>query len=167
MAHHPVRSRALSACALFCLWGLAVSAPSAEAGVDTATFQVSANVQATCVISVAPMSFGTYTGLTATATTTISVVCTNTTPYTIGLDAGVGVGCSESLRCLTQQGGTAQIEYSLYHDAAYSNVWTSTNVHNGVGTGVSQAITIYGRARGEQFVEPDPYYDTVTATINF
>jgi spore coat protein U-like protein len=68
---------------------------------------------------------------------------------------------------MTEEGGTAQLEYSLYLDAAYTNVWTSTNVHNGVGTGVSQTVTIYGRALGGQFVEPDPYYDTVTATINF
>lgn len=149
-------------CVPLALWGT-----PAYAGTTTTTFQVSASARAACDIAATPMSFGEYVGDTATATSTITATCTTNSTYTIALDKGVGKGCTESLRCLTLEGGADLIEYSLYHNDTHTNVWTSANPHSGTGTGAPQAITVYGRARGAQDVIPGNYYDTITATISF
>ena len=50
---------------------------------------------------------GTYTGVVAnaTATVTVTVTCTNTTPYNIGLDAGLTSGATVLTRKLVGPGG--------------------------------------------------------------
>ena len=54
-----------------------------EAATATTTFQVTA----TCLISATNLAFGAYTGTQTDATSTVTVTCTNTTPYNIGLNA--------------------------------------------------------------------------------
>ena len=72
--------------------GLASAPASATTNVTT-TFGVSATVQSTCLISATALAFGTYTGAVDNATSTVSVTCTNTTPYNVSLNAGY---CSTS-----------------------------------------------------------------------
>jgi len=54
----------------------------------TTTFNVTATVQATCLISANNLGFGTYSGTVINLSTTLSVTCTNSTPYNVGLNAG-------------------------------------------------------------------------------
>ncbi|MBR0650386.1 spore coat U domain-containing protein [Roseomonas terrae] len=146
----------------------AVYAP-ARAQTATTTFQVTATVQATCLITANPLAFGTYTGTQTDATTTISVTCTNTTAYNVALNAGTAPGATVTTRSMTGP-ASALLGYSLFSDAARTVVWgttVGTNTVAGTGTGSAQALTVYGRVPAGQFVAPGAYVDTITATVSF
>lgn len=148
-----------------------LDAPSQPAAAATAstTFQVTATVQATCLISANPLAFGTYTGTQADATSTLSVTCTNTTPYNVGLDAGTATGATVTTRRMTGP-SSATLNYSLSSDSARTVTWgntVGTNTVTGTGNGNAQSLTVYGRVAAGQFVAPGAYADTITATITF
>jgi spore coat protein U-like protein len=91
-------------------------------GTTTATFPVSIVTPATCSISTAPGNVAfTYTafGAVQNATTPFGVTCTNLLPYTMALDATVGV--------------VAGLQYTLALSAA-----------GATGTGVAQPYSING-----------------------
>src|SRR6266850_8223102 len=115
----------------------------------TTTFPVSITIAATCVInSASALNFGSQ-GVLATNTdqsSTISVTCTNTTPYNIGLDAGTGTGATVAVRKLTSGGAT--VNYSLYSDTGRTTVWGNTigtNTVAATGNGSAQSYAVYGR----------------------
>lgn len=148
-----------------------LDAPSqpASAATATGTFQVTATVQATCLISTNPLAFGTYTGTQTDATTTLAVTCTNTTPYNVGLDAGTATGATVTTRRMTGP-ASAVLNYALFSDSARTVTWgntVGTNTVTGTGNGNAQSLTVYGRVAAGQFVAPGAYVDTVTATITF
>ncbi|WP_246526766.1 Csu type fimbrial protein [Plastoroseomonas hellenica] len=148
-----------------------LDAPSqpASAATATGTFQVTATVQATCLISANPLAFGTYTGTQTDATTTLAVTCTNTTPYTVGLDAGTATGATVTTRRMTGP-ASAFLNYALFSDSARTINWgntVGTNTVAGTGSGAAQTLTVYGRVPAAQFVAPGAYVDTITATITF
>lgn len=148
-----------------------LDAPSQPASAATAstTFQVTATVQATCLISANPLAFGTYTGTQTDATSTLSVTCTNTTPYNVGLDAGTATGATVTTRRMTGP-SSALLNYALFSDSARTITWgntVGTNTVTGTGNGNAQTLTVYGRVAAGQFVAPGAYADTITATITF
>jgi spore coat protein U-like protein len=158
------------------LFGLGVAAvlaaipavPVLAQGTATTTFQVTATVQATCLISATDLAFGTYTGAQVDATSAITVTCTNTTPWNIGLNAGLCPGGTATTRCMTN--GAAQLNYALYRDAARTLNWgntVGTDTLAGTGTGSAQANTAFGRVTAGQFPAAGVYTDTITATITF
>lgn len=141
----------------------------AQAATSTANFQVTAMVQATCMISAGNLDFGTYTGTATTATSSISVTCTNTTPYNVGLNAGSSSGATVTTRKMADSGGDT-LSYGLYQDAAYSLNWgdtTGTDTVAGTGDGSTQTLTVYGQLPAGQYVTPGSYSDTVTATVYY
>lgn len=146
--------------------GLGVE-PTGAASVTT-TFAVTVNVLAAYTISAAPMSFGTYTGLVADATSNLSIVCSNTTPYTVGLDNGLHAGATPANRSMPA--GSTPISYALFSNAGRTIVWgetIGTDTVGGTGTGSNQTLIIYGRVPAAQFVTPALYSDTVTATLTY
>ena len=150
------------------LAGVAV-ASSASAATVTTTVAVTATVQATCLVSATSLAFGTYAGLQVDATSTVSVTCTNTTPYNVGLNAGLATAATVTTRKMTGP-TSAVLSYSLFSDTAHTTNWgstVSTDTLAGVGTGAVQALTIYGRIPASQFVTPGAYTDTITATVTF
>jgi spore coat protein U-like protein len=159
---------ALSAAVLGFL-ALAVAPTSAVAATATTTFAVTATVQATCLISATPMAFGTYTGVAANSTSTVSVTCTNTTPYNVGLNAGLATGATVTARKMTGP-GSALLGYALYSDSARTVNWgqtVGTDTVTGAGNGSAQAITVYGAVAAGQYVAPGAYTDTITATVTY
>jgi spore coat protein U-like protein len=137
------------------------------AGTATTTFQVTATVQATCNISATNLAFGTYAGAQTDATSTVTVTCTNTTPWNVGLNAGT-CGATVSARCMAN--GAAQLNYALYRDSARTQNWgntVGTDTLAGTGNGTAQASTVYGRIAAGQFPAPGAYTDTITATVSF
>ena len=146
-----------------------VSGTSAIASTTTTTFGVTATVQATCQISATPLAFGTYSGVQIDATSTVTATCTNSTPYTIGLSAGLGQGASTTNRLMT--GPSSEVlPYSAYRDTSRTLNWgvvPGTDTAAGTGNGSAQAITVYGRLAAGHFVAPGSYSDTLTATITF
>ena len=65
-------------------------ANSAMAAQATNTFQVTATVTDSCLVSATNLNFGAYDpAAVKDGTSTITVTCTAKTPYTIGLNAGL------------------------------------------------------------------------------
>lgn len=148
---------------------LAVAGTPAEASTTTTTFSVTATVQATCQISATSLAFGTYSGVQVDATSTVTATCTNSTSYTIGLNAGLGQGASTTSRSMAGPASDVLL-YSAYRDSGRSQNWgsvTGVDTVAGTGNGSAQAITVYGRLGAGQLVAPGSYSDTLTATITF
>src|SRR5579884_2362970 len=105
--------------------GLTAGSDSVLASTATATYSVSASVQATCLISGNSLGFGTYTGSLISATTTLSVTCTSSTGYNVGLNAGTASGATVTTRAMTGPGG-ATLSYALYQDSGHGTNWGQT-----------------------------------------
>jgi spore coat protein U-like protein len=149
----------------------ASTASAAIAATQTTTFQVTANVQAACLINSADnLDFGAYNRSTRRdATSDIKVVCTNTTNYDVGLDAGTSAGATVTTRKMTGPGG-ALLAYNLYSDSSRTTNWGNTvgvDTVAGVGNGNVQALTVYGRVPAGQHPTPGGYTDTITVTLTF
>ncbi|MGP8184833.1 MAG: spore coat U domain-containing protein [Terracidiphilus sp.] len=155
----------LSAAALgFLALGIA-STPAAAVTAST-TFQVTANVAATCSISANALSFAAYTGAVNNATTTLSVYCTNTTPYNVGLDAGASGG---TVTTRAMKSGTNTLAYWLYSDTNRTVNWGNTTGSwvGGTGSGSAQTLTVYGQIPASEPMIIGSYSDTITATVNY
>ncbi len=142
---------------------------SAMAATTPSTMAVSTTVEATCTNTVTPLAFGTYSGAQAQTTATITVTCTNTTPYNVGLSAGLATGATVTTRSLTGP-AAALLNYVLTSDAAYATNWgvtVGTDTVAGTGNGAGQAITVYGQEAAGQYVAPGTYTDTITATVTY
>jgi spore coat protein U domain-containing protein, fimbrial subunit CupE1/2/3/6 len=148
--------------------GATASAP-AVAATATTTFNVSAAVQATCLMSASNLGFGSYSGSAVATSTTLSVTCTNGTSYNIGLNAGTAAGATVTTRAMTGPGG-ATLSYALYQDSGHATNWgntVGTDTKSGSGNGSAQTLTVYGNLAGNQYPTPGGYSDTITATITY
>lgn len=151
------------------LLALGLGSRTASAATATTTFAVSATVQATCLVSATPMAFGTYTGAVVNSTSTISVTCTNTTTYNVGLSAGLASGATVTTRQMAGP-SSALLNYALFSDSSRSVNWgqtVNTDTVAGTGNGGAQALTVYGQAAAGQYVTPGTYGDTITATVTY
>ena len=143
----------------------------AKAGSTTTTFTSQITIAAACAInSASTLNFGTQGMLAANVdqTSTIQVQCTNTTPFTIGLNAGTGTGATVAARKLTSGGNT--VNYALYSDAAHTTIWgntVSTDTVAGTGAGSAQNFTVYGRVPPQAAPAPGNYSDTITVTVMY
>ncbi|MCA0401383.1 MAG: spore coat U domain-containing protein [Proteobacteria bacterium] len=150
--------------------GLAI-AGNAHAATATGNLNVSITITASCsVVSATNLDFGSTStiGANIDQTSTLTVNCTNSTPYTVALSAGGGAGATVASRKLTSGGNT--LNYSLYRDAARTQLWgvtTGTDTAAGTGTGANQTMTIYGRVPSQASPVPGAYTDTVTVTITY
>lgn len=152
--------------------GLAAFGSGANAATTTTTFQVSANVIKACSVSANNLSFGDYDPTSSTpldVTTTITVLCTLGTSFSVGLDEGDGSGASVTSRLMTNGGST--LNYGLYQNAG-----RSTNWGNSVGSDTPAAqnalalgndLTVYGRVPEGQNVAQGTYTDDVTVTVTY
>jgi spore coat protein U domain-containing protein, fimbrial subunit CupE1/2/3/6 len=151
--------------------GLLPSASTSFAATSTATFSVQVTIVATCTInSASALNFGSQGVFTANVdqTSTIQVQCTNTTPYNIGLDAGLGTGATVAVRKMTSGGAT--VNYTLYSDSGRTTVWGTTigtNTVAATGNGAAQSYTVYGRIPAQTTPAPGTYADTVTITVTY
>jgi len=152
-----------------------VAAPVLAASPASNTFQVTATIASSCTVSGSALNFGGSIDPLATATpidatSTLSVVCTNTTPYTVALNAGVNAGGASNFSTRRMKSGSNTLGYQLYLDAGRSTVWgdgTASSTSSGTGTGSVQNLTIYGRLPSLANVVPGAYTDTVTVTVSY
>ncbi|MFZ4874469.1 spore coat U domain-containing protein [Janthinobacterium sp. Mn2066] len=168
----------LSAVSALALFGATAAIPVGAAvystGTSTGPFDVTLKIVANCTISAAPLDFGQTQGLLSTplnVNTTVSVTCTNTTPYNVGLNAGTGTGSTITTRNLSSStsGNTGVVQFNLYQTAGATN-WGNTqgtDTVSGVGSGSAQAITVYGNIPAQNTPAPDTYKSTITATVYF
>lgn len=133
------------------------------------TFTVTATVPASCQLSATTLAFGTYTGAQNDASSTLSVTCTSTTPYNLGLSAGNGNGATVTTRQM-QGRDSHGLKYALFQDAARTLNWgttVGTDTVADTGNGIAQSIPVYGRVAPGQLVAPGAYSDTIVATVNY
>jgi spore coat protein U-like protein len=144
---------------------------ASHAATTTSTFTVQVSITASCTInSASTLNFGSQGVLVSNVdnTSTLSVQCTNTTPYDIGLNAGTGAGATVAVRKMTSGGNT--INYSLYTDAGRTTVWgntVGTDTVAATGNGAAQSYTIYGRVPPQSTPAPATYTDTITVTVTY
>ena len=144
-----------------------------QAATVTTTFTVQITITNACtIVSATNMNFGSVCvigGSGVSATSTITVQCTQSAPYTIGLSAGTGAGATVASRLMTS-GASNTVGYSLYQDAGHSLVWgttISTNTVAGTGSGASQPITVYGFVPSQSTPPAATYNDTITVTVTY
>lgn len=154
---------------------VAGSAIAAAPNPATTTFQVSITIAKSCtVVTGGNVSLGTVdeSSPNATGTTSITVACSKTTPYTVALSPSntslVGTGS------MAGTGGNADtVNYSLYQDAANAVIWgdtPGTNTFAGTGTGATQVIGtgVHVKVLATEFSKtPDTYMDTVTVKVRY
>lgn len=142
----------------------------------SATFQVTATVVSSCTVAGTTLNFGNNIDpLAATppldSTSTLTVSCTNTTPYTVALNAGGNAGGAANFGARAIKNGSSLLTYQLYRDSGHATVWgdgtNSSSVASGTGSGSSQTINIYGRLPSLAGAIPGSYTDTVTVTISY
>jgi len=159
---------------------LALSAAAALSGAGAATvtgnFQVQATVLSACTVSGSLLNFGNgIDPLAATlpldASSTLTVQCTNTTPYSVSLSAGAHAGGAGNFASRAMQNGAHTLGYQLYLDASRATVWGDGSGGSapvaGTGSGSNQSLTIYGRLPSLTGALPGTYSDTVTVTITY
>jgi len=135
----------------------------------TASIAVTAAVGATCAVTASPLTFSAYTSAQAsTGSATLAVTCTNTTGYTIGLNAGTGTGATDTARVMLN--GTQKLNYNLYSDSSATTIWGNTAGTGWIsktGTGAAQPLTVYGAVPASQYPTPGSYADTITVTVSY
>lgn len=150
-----------------------LGAPAAAiAATATTTFQVTATVLSVCTVAATNLAFGNYDASSGTpndATSTVTTTCSNTTNYTVALNAGTGSGATVATRKMTN--GANTLDYTMYTTSGRTTVWgdgtLSTATQSGTGNGSGQALTVYGRISTGQYVTAGNYSDTVTATVTY
>jgi spore coat protein U-like protein len=155
----------------FLALGLASTSANAQTDPATTTFGVSTTVLKDCIVSATAMGFGNYSGALAQITSTITVTCTNTTTYDIGLNAGTTSGGQVTARLLAGQGTAAgqTLAYSLTSVSYAGTNWgnSSPTWVAGTGNGVAQPYTVYGQIAAGLYVTPGTYTDTITVTVTY
>jgi len=144
----------------------------AQGATATGNMTVRITIQAGCKVQTATdMDFGTNGVIDANVdqTSTISVQCTNSTPYNVGLSAGVGAGATVAVRKMTGP-AAAVLNYSLYRDVARTQLWGTTigtDTVAGTGNGTAQPLTVYGRVPPQTTPGAGVYTDTVAITVTY
>ena len=152
----------------FVVLGLTPTSAVAQADPATTTFGVSATVLKDCIVSATALGFGNYTGAVNTANSTITVTCTNSTTYTVGLGPGLATGATVTTRQM--QNGTYLLNYGLYSNSGLTTNWGNTALTNwvsGTGNGAAQPLTVYGQIPAAQYVTPGSYADTIAVTVTY
>jgi spore coat protein U-like protein len=162
--------RSLARGVLLALCALFASNAFAQ-GTQTTTFLVQTTVASTCAILAVPLTFGAYTGAQIDSTSTITVTCTNGSAARVLLDEGpnkAGGSTAASPQRRMSDGAAHYLTYQLYSDNAGGTVWDNVTGKTLTGSGIAQALTVYGRLPGAQLGAPvGSYTDTITATISF
>lgn len=157
-----------AASALACL---TVSTPLL-AQTATSDFKARITIVKECQIaSSQDLDFGTNGVLTEelTATSTISLVCSSGTPYTVGLGAGLSADATVTNRHMIGP-DNALISYGLFRDAGFNSNWGNTpgtDTYGGTGTGTTEVLTVYGRVPPQTTPVAGDYSDTVAVTVSY
>lgn len=150
---------------------IGLSSPALPA-TATGSFAVRITITPECkLVSATDLDFGSH-GVIDTnvdSTSTITVQCTTGTPYNVGIGLGTGAGATLTARKMTGP-ASATIDYNLYRDAAFTNVWGETiptDTLSGTGNGATQPITVYGRVAPQTTPATGAYSDTVAVTVTY
>lgn len=134
-------------------------------------FSVKATAVNNCTITATPMAFANATILSGAvrSTSTLTVRCVNNNAYRIALSGGT-INNNVAARQMKNTVTAGRVAYRLsasLDGPLWGDGTAGTAVVEGVGTGNSVPVTIYGRVPAQTTPEPGDYKDTVTATIYF
>jgi len=161
-------------------YGSLSSAGSCPIGSYTSgfSFTVYATVITNCNVQSGTLVFPSSSILSAnvTATGSISVQCTNTTPYSVSL--GSGNYASGSQRRMYSAATSAYVSYDLYTDSGFSNAWSTTTsatsctggsgtCYLGTGSGAYQSVPVYGLVPPQTSPKAGSYSDSVVVTVTY
>lgn len=138
-------------------------------------FSVNATVVKACKASaVSAIDLGSAPASAANidANGNISITCSNTTPYYVGLQPSNGNSAGAGVMS-APVGNSDKVPYQLYQNAGMSTLWGNTatavgagNGIAGMGNGTAKSHTVYVRAPSADY-RPDSYSDTVTVVVNY
>lgn len=139
--------------------------------VATFTFAITAVVEKEFKINASSdINFGSVNinGSNFVANNTITTICSNLTPYTIGLlplnNNPNGVG-----EMINTQDATKKVPYQLSTTSTPINIWgnSSTNMVSKIGNGKTQNNSAYAIIPSINNYTPGSYKDSVTVTITY
>ena len=156
----------------------------AYAFTTTEDMNVSADINASCIMSSTDLDFGDYdaTGVNVTAdltaTATISTTCTSGTNGVITMSGGSHPLYCVSSKCyrrMANEGKTSFLMYNIYTNESYSfnSVWSDNpsatkEIVQVMGAGVSQNTTVYGEIpKNQKYAAAGSYTDTVNITLKY
>ncbi len=167
------KQKSLSLIALLVSVSLLICPQKCFAVTATTTFTVTATVSSSCTVTATTLAFGAVVpgGSTVTQTNTITPTCTNSTPWTIYLNAGSGTFTNRTMTSLSNPG--TPINYNIYTTSAHTTIWGDTTGGTvdvgGTGSGAAQSQIGYGQILNPlATLKPAAdYTDTITATVNY
>lgn len=129
-----------------------------------------ATILPNCLVTASNVNFGATGVLSANidAVGTIQARCTNTTPYSIALSNGIGGGTGPLQRKMVK--GGESVVYGLYRDAGHQSPFGSTlgtDTFSGIGSGLAQSVSVYGRILPQATPSAGDYADTITVTLTY
>ncbi|MES2246379.1 MAG: spore coat U domain-containing protein [Pseudomonadota bacterium] len=155
---------------------LALASGSVLAQTASASFQVKMTIVKSCSVTAgttSDISLGTAVLPTATNQTgsnTISVTCSKTTPYNVGLaPSTANSGTVNGTGFMSSATNSDKVPYALYSDSTFGAAWGSTigtNTVGGTGDGAAASLTVYAKNTNANFT-PGSYADTVTVTVTY
>lgn len=155
-------------------------AGTASAATTGGSFQVTASVANSCVVTSATnIAFGAYDPAAANNTTAldglgaVTVRCTRGSNAAIALDQGLSATGTSSCGAPARQmsdGGSNRLRYDIYSDSGRTSAWgcaATNDVDQAFSSLAPVAFTTYGRIPAGQDVPAGSYTDTVTVTVTF
>ena len=141
----------------------------ALAGTTAATMQVSAVVEPSCHVDVAPLMFDGATSAHARvdAQAAIALACTPDTSFTVAIDEGQNT--ANGRRRMVAALGNVFLAYDIYQDAGRTRPWGSTageTVGGVIPASGHIELNAYGRIAATG-AAPNRYADTVTVLVMF
>jgi spore coat protein U-like protein len=130
---------------------------------------------ASCTVTATGVVFGIYTPLQAAplnSNGTIGIACTGVSGRnTVTIDLSAGASGNYLTRTLVA--GTFTLNYDLYLDAAYTQVWGNGTGGSVEGSarirrrGRNVTLTVYGAIAARQDPAPGSYTDNITVSVNY
>lgn len=136
---------------------------SAHAATETSTFQVTAEVAASCQITTNPLAFGAFDPSVGTnSTAALDVACTS---------GSTGTATLTSANTWTMIDGLDNLAYGLFTDAGHTTAWDATTVGQtitGAGLSTPTSFVVYGKVDAQPAAKVSAAYaDTVTVTVTY
>lgn len=136
---------------------------SVHAATETSTFQVTAEVAASCQITTNPLAFGTFDpSVGTTGSAALDISCTS---------GSTGTATLASANTWAMIDGVNTLTYGLFTDAGHTTVWDGTTVGQtitGAGLSTPTVFTVYGKIDAQPAAAVSTAYaDTVTVTVTY
>jgi spore coat protein U-like protein len=141
----------------------------ALAATKTASFSVTATVQASCLASANTGALGTYTSVGAKATSLVSVTCDNATPYNVDLSTRLATDAMVTTRMMTGSSpailGNVQLPDSAHSVSAGRTA--GTRALASTSNGSAQRLTVNGQTISAPYVVPGAHAEAVIVTVTY